>query len=64
MVSNGLDSLGYQVQIGFRIVTTKYLNIDDGWASGRHPNGTIIPDPEKFPSGIASLAAYVHCTIA
>lgn len=37
-----------------------YLNIDDGWARSRDSLGFILADPEKFPSGIAALAQYVH----
>ena len=38
----------------------KYVNLDDGWAIGRHPNGTLIYDPELFPHGIKPVADYVH----
>lgn len=38
----------------------KYLMIDDGWQGGRDKKNNIIPDPKKFPSGIKSLAEYVH----
>lgn len=34
--------------------------MDDGWAIGRHPNGTLIYDPELFPHGIKPVADYVH----
>ena len=27
---------------------------------GRQPNGTIIPDPAKFPNGIEEFIAYIH----
>jgi alpha-galactosidase len=43
---SGLKDLGYV-----------YVNIDGGW-NGR--GGTWLPDPEKFPDGIAPLAEYVH----
>lgn len=49
MVSTGLRDAGYV-----------YLNLDDGWQAGRGPDGTIRPDPEKFPSGIKTLADFVH----
>lgn len=35
-------------------------NIDDCWALGRFPNGTVYADPASFPSGMAALANYVH----
>ena len=50
MVTTGLRDLGYQ-----------YLNLDDCWAKGRHPDGTVYADPGKFPSGtLKPLADYVH----
>lgn len=38
----------------------KYLFIDDGWQGGRDNRNNIIPDPQKFPSGMKALADYVH----
>eukprot|EP01121_Diplochlamys_sp_Union-15-3_P016669 TRINITY_DN5722_c0_g1_i1.p1 TRINITY_DN5722_c0_g1~~TRINITY_DN5722_c0_g1_i1.p1 ORF type:complete len:413 (-),score=61.27 TRINITY_DN5722_c0_g1_i1:23-1261(-) len=49
MVRSGLASVGYE-----------YINIDDGWAIGRFPNGTIQVDSKLFPFGMKSLADYVH----
>jgi alpha-galactosidase len=50
IVANGLDALGY-----------RYVNIDDCWmASTRDAQGRLQADPTRFPSGIASLASYVH----
>jgi len=50
LVSTGLRDLGYQ-----------YLNLDDCWAKGRYPNGSVYADPAKFPSGtLKPLADYVH----
>jgi MYXO-CTERM domain-containing protein len=39
-----------------------YLNLDSGWRDYNNwdPNGREIPDPRKFPSGLAALATYVH----
>jgi alpha-galactosidase len=50
-VSAGLQAAGYE-----------YVNIDDCWsAKERDPDtGRLVPDPAKFPSGIAGLATYVH----
>ncbi|WP_159397391.1 NPCBM/NEW2 domain-containing protein [Sorangium cellulosum] len=49
-VDSGLKDLGYQ-----------YVNIDDCWSlRERGPDGKLVPDPEKFPSGIKGLADYVH----
>ena len=49
MVSNGLRDAGYV-----------YVNLDDGWVSGRSPNGSIIPDPKVFPQGVKAVADYLH----
>ncbi|MFI5896491.1 NEW3 domain-containing protein [Actinoplanes sp. NPDC051513] len=50
-VAEGVKDAGY-----------RYVNIDDCWAlKERHPaTGKLVPDPVKFPSGIAGTAAYVH----
>src|SRR5262245_9660802 len=50
-VSNGLKDAGYQ-----------YVNIDDCWMThSRDPQtGRLVPDPVKFPDGIAGTADYVH----
>ena len=50
LVATGLAKAGYN-----------YVNIDDCWAASRDPQTkAIIPDATNFPSGIASLADYVH----
>jgi alpha-galactosidase len=49
MVATGLQAAGYQ-----------YVNIDDCWQVSRDAQDTIVADPERFPSGIKALAAYVH----
>jgi alpha-galactosidase len=50
MVSSGMRALGY-----------RYVNIDDCWmAKQRDANGALVPDPQRFPHGIAALADYVH----
>ena len=39
----------------------QYVNIDDCWAlPKRDAHGNLVPDPAKFPDGIAGTAAYVH----
>jgi alpha-galactosidase len=48
-ISSGLKDAGYL-----------YVNIDDGWALERSSDGTIIPDPKKFPRGMKYVADYVH----
>ena len=49
LVSSGLREAGYT-----------YVVIDDHWHGGRDEHGELFPDPNKFPSGIAALAEYVH----
>lgn len=45
---------------GFKDAGYTYIYIDDGWQGGRDKRNNMIPDPEKFPSGIKALADYVH----
>lgn len=46
----GLADLGYT-----------YVNIDDCWSQAtRDAKDQLVPDPKTFPSGIKSLADYVH----
>jgi alpha-galactosidase len=49
MVVSGMKTAGYQ-----------YINIDDCWQVGRDSSGKMLADPEQFPSGIKTLADYVH----
>jgi len=49
MVSSGMKDVGYQ-----------YVVIDDCWQVKRNPDGMIVADPQRFPSGIKALADYVH----
>ncbi|MGB4657692.1 MAG: glycoside hydrolase family 27 protein [Mobilitalea sp.] len=38
-----------------------YLVIDDCWSlKKRDEKGLLVPDPEKFPSGMKAVADYVH----
>ena len=48
------------VQSGMRDAGYEYLVIDDCWQTGRDSLGNIIPDPERFPSGMKALADYIH----
>ena len=49
MVKSGMKDAGYQ-----------YIVIDDCWQISRDPDGNILADPKRFPSGIKALADYVH----
>ena len=45
---------------GYRDAGYKYITLDDCWpARQRDPQGNIIPDPKRFPSGMKALADYV-----
>jgi alpha-galactosidase len=49
MASSGMKAAGYE-----------FVNIDDCWHGERDAEGRIQPDPERFPSGMKSLADYIH----
>ncbi len=49
MVTSGMRDAGYE-----------YIVIDDCWQVGRDSLGNIIPDPERFPSGMKALGDYIH----
>ena len=50
IVESGMKDLGYE-----------YVTLDDCWSSkSRDAQGNLQPESSKFPSGMASLADYVH----
>ncbi|MDP2483650.1 MAG: glycoside hydrolase family 27 protein [Candidatus Palauibacterales bacterium] len=49
MVASGMRDAGYE-----------YVVIDDCWQVERGTDDLIMPDPERFPSGMKALADYVH----
>lgn len=49
MVSTGMKDAGYQ-----------YVVIDDCWQVGRDDSGNIVPDAQRFPSGMKALGDYIH----
>ena len=49
MAATGMKDAGYQ-----------FINIDDCWHGARDSLGFIHPDSARFPSGMKSLADYVH----
>lgn len=36
------------------------INLDDGWADHRLPNGTIVANEAKFPGGLVPVIDYIH----
>ena len=49
LVASGLRDAGY-----------RYVNLDDCWHGERAADGTIQPDPRRFPSGMKALGDYLH----
>jgi alpha-galactosidase len=50
LISSGMQKAGY-----------RYLVVDDAWeASERDPQGNLVPDPLRFPSGMKALGDYLH----
>lgn len=49
LVSLGLAKAGY-----------RYVVIDDCWQKARSAAGVLLPDPQRFPSGMKALADYIH----
>ena len=49
------------VEKGYLEAGYEYLIIDDCWSlKERDDTGNLVPDPEKFPNGMKSLADYIH----
>jgi len=49
------------VELGFKDAGYRFINIDDAWSMReRDARGNLVPDPNKFPSGIKALADYIH----
>jgi alpha-galactosidase len=49
LVSSGMRDAGY-----------RYVVIDDCWQVRRDEAGRIVPDPDRFPSGMKGLSGYLH----
>ncbi|WP_328605234.1 glycoside hydrolase family 27 protein [Amycolatopsis sp. NBC_00345] len=51
LLTSGLAKAGY-----------RYVWIDGGWNAKvpRDANGELVPDPARFPSGLANLVQYLH----
>jgi len=57
-----MDMADRMVADGYKDAGYEYVNIDDCWASKKRDPVTmeLMPDPERFPSGMKALADYVH----
>lgn len=49
------------VHDGYRDAGYNHINIDDCWSKKAREleSGDLLPDPERFPSGMKQLADYV-----
>jgi alpha-galactosidase len=55
------DTADFFVSSGMKAAGYEYVNIDDCWMTHeRDTDGRLVPDPVKFPDGIAGTADYVH----
>lgn len=49
------------MSLGLKAVGYEYINIDDVWSSKKRASGgTLVPDPSKWPNGIAAVATDLH----
>ncbi|KAJ5708564.1 Alpha-galactosidase/alpha-n-acetylgalactosaminidase [Penicillium malachiteum] len=48
------------VSLGFKDLGYEYVVMDDCWSAGRNSSGYLIPDPDKFPNGVAAVADKIH----
>nr|XP_042906106.1 alpha-N-acetylgalactosaminidase isoform X2 [Parasteatoda tepidariorum] len=56
-----MDMADEMVAEGFKDAGYEYVNVDDCWmAKERDSSGKLVPNSERFPSGIKALADYVH----
>ena len=39
---------------------TRYINLDDGWSTGRNATGQLVEDKVKFPRGLPFVIDYIH----
>ena len=55
------ETADIMVSVGLRDAGYEYVAVDDCFSlRERDTDGRIVPDPEKFPFGMKSLADYVH----
>uniref|UniRef100_A0A915PND5 Alpha-galactosidase n=1 Tax=Setaria digitata TaxID=48799 RepID=A0A915PND5_9BILA len=56
-----MDMADHLVEDGYLQAGYQYVHIDDCWMERkRDPYGRLIPDRQRFPSGISALANYMH----
>ncbi|MEQ9823249.1 MAG: glycoside hydrolase family 27 protein [Puniceicoccaceae bacterium] len=55
------DTAEAMIRTGMRDAGYVYIVLDDCWSlRERDPEGNLVADPEKFPSGMKALADYLH----
>jgi alpha-galactosidase len=55
------DMVNIMIESGMRDAGYRYVVLDDCWAlKERDPDGNLVPDPVKFPSGMKALGDYLH----
>ena len=48
------------VSLGLAALNFSFVNLDGGWQGERLPNGTLTANSTRFPSGMPTLASYIH----
>jgi len=48
------------VRTGMKEAGYEYVVIDDCWQVSRDANGNIVPDAQRFPSGMKAVGDYIH----
>ncbi|TAQ83898.1 hypothetical protein B7494_g7776 [Chlorociboria aeruginascens] len=48
------------VGLGLKDAGYEYINTDDTWSSSARVNGTLVPDPTKWPNGVKAVADEIH----
>ncbi|KFZ20203.1 hypothetical protein V502_03269, partial [Pseudogymnoascus sp. VKM F-4520 (FW-2644)] len=49
------------INLGLKDAGYTYVNIDDCWSTkSRDSSGNLVPDPNKFPQGMKSVADQIH----
>ena len=55
-----IETVDTMSKLGLKQLGYEYINLDDGWAGGRYPNGTIYAQTPQFNESLKGLADYVH----
>lgn len=58
--ATALEAANYFVSLGLKSAGYLYVNTDDTWSSLSRVNGLLVPDPNKWPNGIKSVADTIH----